>query len=192
MRDIHTTYNQTEPVKIGNQTIHRQPTYEVKLTDEAWERYQGIESLMTRTASDSGIGIRNLALPTYDRLSRSCLKMSMLLAATRQEPAPSPEGNAIVTCSADDVTNAARYIENWMVYSINMIYNAGKTHSLRTADRVQDFVLNNPGCMHSDIMRAHHLTKREMDEIIGTLVDRGELRVVKRAGKGGGKRYWPT
>jgi hypothetical protein len=38
-------------------------------------------------------------------------------------------------------------------------------------------------------MRHHHLKKKEMDEIIGSLIDRGEIR---RRKSGRLEQYWAT
>jgi hypothetical protein len=185
MSDIHHIYNQTRAVKLGNDTIQRQPLFNVELTDDAWEKYQFIETTMLNAASDSDVQL--MALPTYERLARSCLKMSMLLAAARQEP----NENDVVTCGTEDVTNAAYYLQRWARFSVDIIYNVGKTGSTREMERVRDYIRIKPGVPHSDLMRKFHLTKRNMDEIIDTLQDRAEIRKIRRGGKGGGNSYWP-
>lgn len=183
--DIHQIYNQTQAIKIGNETIHRQPIFNVVLTDDAWTTYQTIEGKLTDAAQNSGIS--NLALPTFERLSRSCLKMATLLAAARQEPNSDQE----ITCESHDVINAAAYIQQWGRYSIDLMYNAGKSDSIRALERVRDYVSEHPGVGRAEILRRFHLRKREMDDIQETLLDRGEIRKSRKNGKGGGTVYWP-
>lgn len=190
MGELYHRYNQTEAVRIGNQTIHRQSTYHVELTSNAWEMYQVIESKLTTAANESNVP--NLALPTFERLSRSCLKMSMLLAAARQEP----NADNAVACEPDDITNAAYYVQRWGQYSIELMQKAGKSTAMRTLERVREHIKDHVdrtgrGVLHSDIMRHFKLKKREMDEVMDSLMDRGEIRKEKNQGKGGGSIYWP-
>jgi hypothetical protein len=185
MEHIYHTYNQTQAVKIGTETIQRQPIYQVELTDKAWQAYQTIEAKFTDAAYNSSV--QTLALPTFERLSRSCLKMSMLLSAARQEPT----SDNIVVCDTEDITNAGHYIQRWTQFSIEMLYNAGKSGPMRMLERVRGHIIDHPGILHSQLMRHFHLRKREMDEVIDTLLDRGEISKRKSEGRGGGYRYWP-
>jgi hypothetical protein len=167
-------------VRIGSQTAQSVPKSYGELTPEAWERYQQIEQAMTHRAIESPIP--HLALPTFERLARSLLKMSLLLAAVRQEP----QGHKF-TVSLDDVQNAAYYIERWGKHSIELIYNCGVTKDVRLLRKIRRAIERTPGVDRSTIMRHHHLTKRQMDDAIGSLVDRGEIR---RQKSGRMEVYW--
>lgn len=178
--DIKETYSQTRPMKIAGQTIHRAATVDAELTDAAWERYQAIETAFTQAAYNSNVA--NHALPTFERLSRSMLKMALLLGAARTEPVDDK-----YTVDVEDIDNAAYYINRWGVHSIDAIYNVGKTASSRMVDRILRNIEKHPGVTHSVLMRQVKLAKREMDNVIETLIDRGEIRRIKR----GSVRYWP-
>lgn len=181
LQDLYNTYNAPRQAKIGSQVIMRQPTYKAQLTSDAWTRYQDIENKLQLAANSSHIS--DLALPTFERLSRSLLKMATLLGATRQEPVDDK-----FEVSEGDIQNAAYYIQRFAPSSIDMIYNAGKTTDLRMMDRIREYIIRNAGLYRSDLMRNFHLNKRQMDLLVETLVDRGDIRVT-RAGKG--LQYWP-
>jgi len=178
--EIYDVYTALRPMKVAGQTIHRSATMNAELTDDAWTRYQDIETAFTQTAYNSSVA--NFALPTYERLSRSMLKMSMLLAAARQEPT-----SDTFTVELTDVDNSAYYINRWGAYSIDMINNVGKTTQSRMIDRIRQQIEAHPGILHSVLMRNAKLPKREMDMVIETLIDRGEIRRIKK----GGAKYWP-
>lgn len=178
--DIKEIYNQTRPMKIAGQTIHRAATIDAELTDDAWQRYQDIETAFTQQAYNSNVA--NYALPTFERLSRSMFKMALLLCATRSEP----EGDKI-TVEVRDIDNAAYYVNRWGPYSIDVINNVGKTTHSRMVDKIRNIIEVHPGIPHSTLMRNTKLPKREMDIVMETLIDRGEIRRVKK----GAVRYWP-
>jgi hypothetical protein len=180
MADIYETYQAMRPMKIAGQTIDRTATIRAELTDNAWDRYQQIETAFTQQAYNSSVS--NYALPTYERLSRSMLKMALLLGAARQEP-----NDLRYVVDVEDIDNAAYYVRRWGVYSIDVINNIGKSSQTRISDRIRMAIEKNPGIQHSILMRNTHLSKREMDAVIETLIDRGEIRKLKK----GGIRYWP-
>jgi uncharacterized protein DUF3987 len=183
--DIYHVYNQTKIVEIGDKSMQHQPLYMAELTDDAWKAYQDIEIKFTEAAANSSV--RTLAEPMFGRLHKSCLKMGILLAASRQEP-----NGTRITCKPEDIINAAYYIQKWGEFTVDMVYNAGKTDAIRTLDRIREYIMNNPGAIHSTIMRRFHLSKRQMDEAMDTLLDRGEITKKKLSRQGGGSRYWPT
>jgi Protein of unknown function (DUF3987)/RepB DNA-primase from phage plasmid len=174
-------YNQIQTIKIGNQ-INTQPAeFQADLTDNAWTKFQDMERRITLTAYESHIS--QYALPVFERSSKSLLKMAVLLAAVRQEPK-----DFTLTVNEDDIQNAAYYVQRWSKHSIDMIYNAGKTVETRMLERVVGNIEREPGIYRSVIMRNYHLSKRSMDMIEDTLIDRGEIRKIK---SGKGVRYWP-
>lgn len=179
---MHDLYCQEAIIKVAGQEIQRSVDTEVELTSEAWERYGNIEMTMVEAAHGSPLA--GLALPTFERLSRSCLKMSMLLAASRQEPQ-----EAKIEVTEQDVVNAAGYIQEWGQYSIDIIQNVGKGKSIRQLDKVRRLIQRTPGMHRSNILRMFHLSARETDEVLRTLVDRGEIEIKKR---GKAATLWPT
>jgi hypothetical protein len=179
--DIYQFYNRESAVTLAGQQIMTPIKHRAILTDKAWETYGGIELLMVREASQSAVAM--LAMPTFERLSRSLLKMSLLLAASRQEPEEST-----LEVTELDVLHAASYVQRWGTYSVDLVLNAGKSSTQHTLDRVRDFVNREPGVWRSKVMRQFHFTRREADEIVGTLIERGEISAVK---KGKGYELWP-
>jgi hypothetical protein len=175
----------TGAIKVGGQTINLADIgdtvrCDAVLTDEAWEAYQAIEATMVAAAYESYYKL--LALPTFERLSRSLLKLSLLIAASRQEP---QEGTFDVELR--DVRNAARFVQRWGRDSIDLMLNAGKTSTLRQLEKIRRHIASKPGIYKTDLMRLTHLSSREMNEILMTLVDRGEVR---RKKQGKGEQWW--
>jgi ribosomal protein S25 len=115
-------------------------------------------------------------------MSRSLLKMSCLIAATRQTPEESK-----IQVELSDILHSASYIQRWGNYMIELIQNSGRTLTQRSIDRILVTISKNPGITRSAIMQRHHLTKREADEVFGTLEDRGQIKLIKQ---GRGATIW--
>jgi len=167
-------------MKLGDQTLRNPAKFEAQLTSDAWQLYGQIELQMVTHASESSIPM--LAMPTFERLTRSMLKMAILLACSRQST-----GSQTIEVSEGDVRKAAWYIQDWGRYSVDLVLNAGKTTSQRTLDKVRKMIENEPGVGRGKILQHHHLSKREADEVLGTLIERGEI-VEKKEGKA--RRLW--
>jgi hypothetical protein len=182
--DIKEIFNARNEVTLAGQTTTLPVKYEAELTDNAWDLYGKLEIQMVEHAADSAMPA--LAMPTFERLSRSMLKMSILLACSRLE-----HKDQIVQVNEKDVKKAASYAQDWGRHAVDLIINAGKTTSQRILDRVRRSVEREPGVFRSKIMQVHHLSKREADDVLGTLVDRGEV-VTKRVEGGKGIQLWPT
>jgi hypothetical protein len=183
--DIREQYEVSGDMMVGGQRIALKdlPTeslINVKMTDDAWETYGDMETKMVTVAHNSYYAM--LALPTFERLSRSMLKLAMLLAATRQEPV-----DGSITVEKRDIQNAAWYIQDWGQYSVQLLLNAGKSQALRLLEKIRSFIEANPGTIKSDLMRRFHLTSKEIKEVMQTLIDRGEVRFKK---EGRGERFW--
>lgn len=176
----HTEYVQQAVTEILGQKVMVPRMTEAFLTNEAWQRYGDIEAKMVNAADTSDYSM--IALPTFERLSRSLLKLSVLLAAMRQKPEAST-----IQVEEVDVMQSAKYIEQWGLHSIDLILNAGKTVSQRTFDKIIRAIQNNPGIHRGILMQRYHMTKREADEILGSLDDRGQITIVK---EGKGQRIW--
>jgi len=174
-------HTETEITVLG-QKARRSTIYEAFLTPDAWERYGDIEMLMVKTASDSYMA--TTALPTFERLSRSLLKISVLLAAARQGE---PDRAEKVTVEPRDVVAAARLIQDWGRYSVDLLLNVGKSISERTLNRIMRSIENNPGIMRSTLMNHHHLSKQDANHIFDTLEDRG---LIKKEKVGRGYALW--
>ena len=175
---LHTIYNQDTTIEIPEaNTELKVPTQtEVVLTNEAWEYFQKTELLLVQAASESGASM--VAQPTFSRLAWSAFKMAMLFAACRQEP---QDGK--ITVELTDLQGAVYYVQKWGVHTIDLILNVGRTANQRTISRIYEYVKRKPGVTRSEISRMHHLSKKELDVILDTLIDRGQVRVQK-AGNG--------
>lgn len=179
---MYKDYVLTHEVEIlGEKAMHPQ-VVEVEMSDDAWELNGDIAHRMTEAAYNSMNP--NMALPTFERLSGSMLKMSMLLAASRQLP---EDGK--IQLVPDDIRRSAKYVQEWGQYSIDVVLNLGQTANMRAIERVRKYVNTNPGVARSLVMQHMSLNKRQITEIEETLEARGEIRVES---SGRGKIYVPT
>jgi len=179
LQTLYKSYAVPSEVQILDQEAFVSVNAEAILAPDAWELYGDIEANLVDVAARSSKS--DVALPTFDRLSKSLLKMAVLLAASRQEP----EGSYLEV-SKDDVLHAAKYVQDWGHYSIEIISSVGRTVMIRTLERVLRTIERTPHITRGEIMRLTNLSKREMNEIEETLEERGQIRVEKAHG---GKAY---
>lgn len=180
LANLYELYAGNVITKIGGQAVAMPARITAHMTDGAWSLYGDIEDLLVKSASESSIP--QLALPTFERMSRSLLKMATIIGAERQVPK-----DETIVIEEKDVTTAAHYIQRWGVYSIETIMNAGKKMSERTLDKIVEMIQGHPGVLRSTIMQQRHLTKREADDILGTLEDR---MLIRKEQQGRGARYY--
>jgi hypothetical protein len=179
--EVHTNYT-----KYGN-LLGNKLTIPIKqeahLTTKAWELFNHIESTLTYEANNSAM--KDLAVPTFIRMAFSCLKLGVLLAAVRQNPGK----DDTIKVTDVDMTNAARYIQRWGQDSVALLHNAGRTQSEHQLQKLLKSVKNKPGVTKSELMQNHKLWARDIDNILETLIQRGDIRIKK---EGRGIRIWPT
>lgn len=162
-------------VTTSDGRVHTSKKYaEAHLTPDAWLLYNKLESQMLASGLDSDHA--DLLTPCFDRLSKSGLKASVLLAAARAQ-----EGK--VSVDVEDVTRAFYYVEQWRAHTLTLLRNIGNTTTERQIDTIRRAVLRQPGIMRSRLMAAYHLTKRDADNILDTLEQRGHINR-QRVGKG--------
>lgn len=180
-RELYSVYAPTDiEVQVEGQMMALQPECEVTLTEDTWVRFREMESQLIRAANDSPHSLK--ALPSYQRLAFSMLKMSMLLAASRQ-------GTQEVKVEMIDLLNAAYYAQRWGRHLVDIIRHSGRSKDEVTLQSVYRTIERHPGIMRGDLMQRHYLSKRQMDEVQGTLEDRHMVAVAK---KGKGVKYYPT
>lgn len=179
--DLYEHYATEVPTTIGGQQMYMPPRHTAELTQKAWNEYGRIEELMVQEAASSSIP--DLALPTFERLSRSLLKMSLIFGAVRQ----TPKSGKPISISDNDVRNAAFYIQDWGRYSVDLVTNSGKKTSEKMLDKVVAQIRSKPGVLRSQMMQHFHLSKREADEIFQTLEDR---MIIRKEQQGRGYRYY--
>jgi len=181
LTELHNEY-----VKYGNMlgnTLTVPIKQEAHLTTKAWELFNMIETTLTHEANNSAI--KELAVPTFIRMAFSCLKLGVLLAAVRQVPSK----DNTIKVEADDLANAARYVQQWGHYSVELLHNAGRTQSEHQLQRILRAIKSKPGISKSEIMQNYKLWARDVDPILETLMQRGEVHVKK---EGRGIRVWPV
>lgn len=168
--------------KIFGQDAKLSKEVEVELTDEAWARMQEIEKVLTLTANESSKS--TVALPTFTRMATSLLKLSILIAATRQEPR-----DFVITTELRDVLKAASFIQRWAPHSVHMMNNVGTTTSERLIQKVLKMIRSTPGITRAEVMRRNHLQSQPARIVFDTLIERG-LITQKVAGRG--YKLWPV
>jgi len=175
--DMYNTYQRTGRIKLPGeaQDIERPIIVDVDLTPDAWERAQEIEKILAKAGYDTAL--KHMMLPTLTRLFGSLLKMAMLIGASRQEPV-----DGKVTVELRDVLSASKYIQQWGTWSIDAVLNVGKGVPERELTKVHNAIIAKPGVSRSELMRNYHLTKKQMDDIHATLLERGHIRF-ERIGK---------
>lgn len=184
MGELKVMYNLLAPAEIiAGQTVAFPVKITAKMPQEAWDYYGDLEMQLINAANDSPVSF--VALPTFQRLAFSLLKMAMLIAATRRPYSD----DYVLTVEKADLTQAAWYIQKWGKYTIELISQAGRPVLERMLDRVLRQVRNNPGVLKSAIMISMHLTARDMKEIQATLEERG---VVSTKRVGNGTRFYPV
>jgi hypothetical protein len=184
--DLKEQYGVDVQMVIAGQSVNMPPRIMARPTEQAWELNGQYERTLIKLARESPKA--SLAMPTFERLSRSLLKVAMIFATTRQEPITTEESTSIEITEID-IKNAAWYIQDWGRYSVELIMNAGKKASEKQLDKIVRVVAENPGILRSTLMQHYHLSKREADDILGTLEDRMLIRKEKQ---GRGWRYYTT
>jgi hypothetical protein len=176
LEDKYEAYNPVRKVSIGKQSTTVNAPIQLHMSPKAWEAYADIEDAMVKAAWSSDQAM--LALPTFERLSRSLLKMSMLIAATRCDPV-----NDKAVADEVDVATAAKFVQSWGRWTIDLLHKSGRRGSERLLDKVLMKIAKNPEITRGRIGQSMHLSSRELDEILKTLEDR-QLIVIHKQGRG--------
>lgn len=146
----------------------------VELTSDAWARYNLLEHKMLDFAIKSHDP--TIMTPMMDRLAKSGLKASVLIAASRM-----PEDNVVV--DETDLVHAFYYIEQWMKHTLYIISNLGTSHDERKLQKILAEIQSNAGIQRSTLMQRNYLTAREADNLFATLEQRGAIRRDKRGAR---------
>lgn len=175
LTDIFEHYNRTIQMTIAKLKAKQEAPkiFEAQLTDDAWVRYNKLESQMLELGLASEKP--DIMTPTYDRLSKSILKAAVLLSATRQR---SDE----VIVEEQDILRAIFYGEQWKIFAEEIMANIGRGAVERQLELIRKAVDRNPGITRSQIMRNYHLTAKDASAIFETLEQRGQI-TRRRTGK---------
>lgn len=155
--------------------------YNAELTTETWARYNVLEKDMMKMALKSQQP--DILTPTYDRLCKSALKVAVLIAASRKLTL-----TRTVVVELEDLLVAIKYMQEWRLYTNEIIDNVGLTTHEKEFGKILQAVVRQPGVTRSTLMQRYHLTARNADFIFGTLEQRGQI---DRQKQGGTERLFP-
>ena len=166
-RDV---YKRETTVKIGDKELQTKNVRHAELTTSSWALYNDME----RKLLETGISHtqQELLTPVMDRLAKSGLKASILLAASRL-----PEGKVVVR--EPDIMKAFSFVIQWRKFAIDVVASIGLPETERKLNSVYGAILRKPGILRSSLMQSYHLTKRDADAIIETLEQRGLIERTK-------------
>ncbi len=176
MKKLQKHYCGVKTIKIEclDDVMNTTKSFEAKLTPEAWARYNELETLLVEMGMKSHEP--ELLTPMGDRLSKSILKASLLIAASRQF---NDDSDVLVTI--EDLLRAISYGEMWRQYSTEVVNGISSSHNDRLIDSIYKALIkrNATGANRSALMRAHKLTSREANNIFDTMEDRGMISVLR-------------
>lgn len=152
------------------------PIFEARLTQEAWDRYNKFEMLMTKAALASGL---NNLTPVYDRLCKSTLKAAMLIAACRNN------NSSDITITLQDLLHALYYAKSWHIYASEVVNGIGLTNDERTIESILKMIANagSMGLSRSRIMSTLKLTAKRAETLFATMEQRRMVRKVPSRGE---------
>lgn len=174
MGELKSIYTAQAIVEVAGQHMLMPSRVEVKLSADAWKYYGDLEMKLIHDATNSPFSM--VALPTFQRLGFSMLKMAILIAITRREP----KDNRTIAVDRSDIKQAAFYIQQWGKYSVDLVMNAGKPNIEKTLDKVMLAIKSEPGCTRSSIMLRFRFSSREMKDVVDTLMERGQISISKK------------
>lgn len=177
LRDAVEFYNRTQIMHIEKlkTNIEQKIVYEAELTDEAWVRYNQLESTLLE------VGLRSdkpeVMTPIGDRLAKSILKCALLIAAVRQR-------EDIIEVTLEDLLRAIHYGDDWFTYVYELMQHVGKGKLEREIDLVFKAIQRSgqEGAARSKLMQSYHLSAREANDMFRTLEERG-LITRQKAGR---------
>jgi uncharacterized protein DUF3987/DNA primase RepB-like protein len=179
LQQIAKTHDITAPIELGGKVVGVQRVVkEVRLTPEAWDRYNRVEQTLTHLGVESGPERAETLVPMYVRLAGSILKASCLLAATRCEEE--------VVVDTIDIARAAAYGDVWRRYAQDIIVNVGQGMAEHKIGLVLRAIQKKGSIPRSRLMQTYHLMAKEMDDIEKTLIARG---LITKGGEGRSTSY---
>lgn len=177
----HYGQQRTIHIKALGQTRPTDLAYEAHLSQDAWLRYNQLESDLLQCGLDSEKP--DLMTPLFDRLAKSTLKSAVLLAAARQY-------DQQVRVEVKDILHAIRYTEQWRSYAIEVVNGIGKTVFERDLEKILRAVHKRPGIGRAQLMQSYHLTARQADQVFDTLIQRGQITLSRT--DSGRQVYFPS
>lgn len=163
LQKLHDHYTQQQAVTINGKTIYTPAKWEAELTPGAWNLYNHYETSMMSAAL--GSNQPDLMTPMFDRLSKSGLKASVLLAAEEMSDRLIVEERHLV--------KAFSYVEYWRQCSLEVVENLGRTASERHVQTIYRAIQKVNGVSRSEVMQRYHLDARTAEGVLTTLEQRG-------------------
>lgn len=177
MNNMNGHFWQHNKRKIAGKLRMTQSEFEVKLTPEAWNRYNEFEHKMMQDALNSDEA-QNLT-PTFARMAISGLKCAVLLAASESLD----NDSASVVVEIEHLLRAFYFIEKWREHTMYVISNLNMSQNERVLQNVLAEIYRHPtNNSRSGIMKKFQLSSAKMDAMIRTLEERGHIKA-KRTGK---------
>lgn len=184
MEDLIGHYGQTKRivVKALGESVSSNEGFHAELTPEAWARYNKLEADLI----DCGLGSEkpDIMTPLFDRLAKSTLKSAVLLAAARQR-------DEKVVVEEIDILHAIVYAEQWRAYAIEVVNGIGKTVFEREVEKLLQAIIRRPGIGRAQLMQSYHLTAQAANQLFDTLMQRGQIAMIRTEGTGR-QTYYPT
>lgn len=164
-------YQRTQQLNVAGRIVDTRVPFDASMTDDAWVRYNRFENDMVQLAMKSTL--RELLVPTLDRMAKSTLKMATLIAAARHLTDQ-------VLIEERDLIKAISYTEKWRPHTIDVVSNLDKSSSERKIELIYGAIKRQPGVMKSVIMRTYHLNAKDTDNILMTLEQRQMISRVRQ------------
>jgi hypothetical protein len=174
--DLYKHYNRTHTIQVAKlkNTIEQVMKFDAYLTDEAWIRYNQLESILLEAGLMSNKP--DIMTPVGDRLAKSILKAAVLSSASRQK-----RDDDKIEVTVEDILRAIKYGEQWYIYAQEVMAAVGKGSAERSLDTMYNAIARKQGGVtRSYMMQSYHLTARDADQIFATLEQRGLIRRQKQ------------
>ncbi len=170
LKEMRSHYVRDELVTVDGRNIAMPRRWDGQLTKSAWVRYNQFEAQMLESALDSPQ--REMMTPAFDRMSKTGLKIALLMAAARQT-------SDRVVVEEIDIIRAFYYVEQWREHTKHVIQNLGRSQSERTLEQILNYVRKQEFVMRSQLMQYYHLNARDAGQVLDTLEQRGLITRTK-------------
>ena len=165
LEELRDRYISTQEVIVKGKTVDiSEARWDAKLSHEAWQRYNMLEATLLYAGVNSDQP--DIMTPVYDRLAKSILKVSVLIAATRHQ-------HNLVRVEVNDLLLAIKYGEGWRKFATEIVNGIGRSANEILLQRIFKSIRKHPGIARSSLMQWYHLEARQADIIFGTLEQRG-------------------
>lgn len=186
LRNVVYKYSAVEQQRIGTVVRAAGPkVWKAELTEDAWERYRLLDKTMLKDAHAAGDD--ELLMPMYQRLAKSILKSSVLLAACRDDNPT--DGKIVVT--VEDIEHAISYGVSWRESAIEVLSAAGASPYESQLKRVVQYIYAKQahGANRKAVMNTFKLQAFEGKQLLDTLMSRG---IIRESHAGKEVLYFPT